>query len=186
MSVQDQPGILSRREASPHEVAGLAIALSLAGLYFMLGSFGVLPMPDADGPAFLVFAAGAAFLFAGLYCLGCARTEMTDNQTAPTEASSGWIRLSYQALGIGVLGAFATIGTWVAIGSGTHAFSVSSPFVSMQTAGDLVGRTVFGLGAVIVWICVIALTVSTVRKLFSPSPVIPGRREAANPESRNT
>ena len=66
MSVQDQPGNLSVREASPHEVAGLGIALSLAGLYFMLGSLGVLPMPDADGPAFLVFAAGAAFLFAGL------------------------------------------------------------------------------------------------------------------------
>src|SRR3954452_1911762 len=167
MSVQDQPGILSRREASPHEVAGLAIALSLAGLYFMLGSFGVLPMPDADGPAFLVFAAGAAFLFAGLFCLGCARTDMTDNQTTLPEASPVWLKLSYQMLAIGIFGAFATIGTWIAIGSGPRALAVSLPFVSMQTAGDALGRTIFGLGAVIVWICVIALTVSTVCKLFN-------------------
>ena len=33
--------------------------------------------------------------------------------------------------------------------------------------GDLVGRSVFGLGAVTIWIVVIALTVSTVRKLLN-------------------
>jgi hypothetical protein len=36
----------------------------------------------------------------------------------------------------------------------------------MQTAGEAIGRTIFGLGAVIAWIYVIALTVGTVRKLF--------------------
>jgi len=163
MSVQDQPEILSRREASPHEVASLGIALSLAGLYFMLGSLGVLPMPEVDSPAFLVFAAGVAFVFAGLLCFIRARTGMA---TTLPEASPGWIKLSYQTLGIGVLGALATIGTWVAIVSGPRAFTVSSALGTMQTTGDLVGRTVFGLGAVIVWIGVIALTVSTVRKLL--------------------
>ena len=63
-------------------------------------------------------------------------------------------------------GALATIGTWVAIGSGPRAFSLSAPLVEMQTTGEMIGRTVFGLGAVIVWIYVIALTVGTVRKLF--------------------
>jgi hypothetical protein len=166
MSVQDQPGILSHREASPHEVAGLGLALSLAGFYFMLGSIGVLPMPEVDSPAFLVFAAGIAFLFAGLLCFIRARTGVTDNQTTLSEASPGWIKLSYQTLAIGVLGAFATIGTWGAVGSGPRAFTVSSPPGAMQTTGDLVGRTVFGLGAVIIWIGVIALTISTVRKLL--------------------
>ncbi len=167
MSVQDQPGNLSPREALPHEVAGLGIALSLAGLYFMLGSIGVLPMPDADGPAVMVFAAGVAFLFAGLCCLVCARTEMADNLTTLPEASAGRIKLSYQALGIGVLGAFATIATWVAISSGPRAFTMSAPHGAVQTTGDLVGRSVFGLGAVTIWIVVIALTVSTVRKLLN-------------------
>jgi hypothetical protein len=39
----------------------------------------------------------------------------------------------------------------------------------MQTGGDLIGRVMFGLGAVIIWIVVIALTVSTVRKLTNRS-----------------
>ena len=42
----------------------------------------------------------------------------------------------------------------------------------------------FGLGAVIVWIYVSALTVGTVRKLFDRSSVVSRRSEAANPESR--
>ena len=52
------------------------------------------------------------------------------------------------------------------VGSGPRAFSLSAPFVEMQTAGEMVGRIVFALGAVIVWIYIIALTVGTVRKLF--------------------
>ena len=55
-------------------------------------------------------------------------------------------------LAIGIAGALATIGTFIAIGSGPRAFSLSAPFVEMQTAGEAIGRTVFGLGAVIVWI----------------------------------
>ncbi len=72
-------------------------------------------------------------------------------------------------LAIGASGALATIGTWIAIGSGPRAFSLSAPFVQMQTTGETIGRTVFALGAVIAWIYVIALTVSTVRKLLSRS-----------------
>jgi len=47
MSVQDQPQNLSTRQgslhqASPHEVAGFGVAMALAGLYFMLGSYDLL------------------------------------------------------------------------------------------------------------------------------------------------
>ena len=144
----------------PHEVAGFGIALSLAGFYFMLGSVGMLPMPETNGPAFLMFATGLAFLFAGVFCFIRAWPGLAGNDT----------RLpAYPMLAIGVFGAFATIGTWVAIGSGPRSFTMSIPLGAMQTVGDLLGRTVFGLGAVIVWICVITLTVGTVRKLFNRS-----------------
>ena len=166
MSVQDQPQNLSPRQASPHEIAGFGIALSIAGVYFMLGSCGLLPMPEANGPGFIVFAAGAAFLFAGLVCFVRARTGMTDAQTEVPDSAPAWIKLSYRMLAIGIFGAFATIGTWIAIGSGPRVFTVSSSFGAMQTSDDTLGRTIFGLGAVIVWIAVIALTVGTVRKLF--------------------
>ena len=167
MSVQDQPQDPSARQASPHEIAGFGIALSVAGLYFMLGSSGLLPMPEANGPAFIVLAAGAAFLFAGLVCFIRARAGMTDAQTEVPGHAPAWVKLSYRMLVIGIFGAFATIGTWIAIGSGPRVFTVSSSFGETQMSGDTLGRTVFGLGAVIVWIAVIALTVGTVRKLFN-------------------
>lgn len=167
MSVQDQPQNLSSRQASQHEVAGFGLAMSLAGLYFMLGSYGLLPMPETNGPTFIVFAAGAAFLFAGLVCFIRARAGMTDSQSDVPDSAPAWIKLTYRMLAIGIFGALATIGTWIAIGSGPRTFTVSPSFGEMQTSGDTLGRTVFGLGAVIVWICVIALTVGTVRKLLN-------------------
>ena len=95
-----------------------------------------------------------------------ARAGMTDMQSEIPDGAPGWTKVSYRILAIGTAGALATIGSWVAIGSGPHAFSLSAPLVEMQTTGEMIGRTVFGLGAVIVWIYMIALTVGTVRKLF--------------------
>ena len=92
---------------------------------------------------------------------------MTDTQTDVPDSAPTWIKLWYRMLGIGIAGALATIGTWIAIGSGPRAFTISGSFGEMQTSGQALGRTVFGLGAAIVWIYVIALTVGTVRKLFN-------------------
>ena len=149
-------------QASPHDVIGLGLAFAAAGLYVTLGAAGYAPMPENNSPAFIVFCAGAAFLFAGLTCMVRARAgilniESPDN--APRQAS-------YRMLAIGAAGALAIIGTYVAIGSGPRVFSRTAPFVEMQTMGELLGRTLFGLGAVIVLIMVMALTVGTVRKLF--------------------
>ena len=91
--------------------------------------------------------------------------------------------MAYRITGIAVAGSLAAIGTWIAIGSGPRGFTMSGPFFEMRTAGEAIGRSVFGLGAVIVWIYVIALTVGTVRKFFGPSAVIPA--EPRSGESRN-
>jgi hypothetical protein len=166
MSVQDQPRRPSPERAQAYEIAGLGFALSVAGLYFMLGAGGLLPLPEANGPTFIVFLAGAAFLFAGLTCMTRVKAGMDDRQTDVPDGAALWLKLGYRALGIGVAGALATIGTWIAIGSGPRAFTISGSFGEMQTSGQTLGRVVFGLGAVIVWIYVIALTIGTVRKLL--------------------
>ena len=153
-------------QASPHDVIGVGIAFSLAGLYFMLGAAGYLPMPESNSPAFIVFCAGAAFLFAGLTCIVRARAGMLNIESEVPDSAPRWTQVSYRMLAIGGAGALATIGTFIAIGSGPRVFSLSAPFVEMQATGEVLGRTVFGLGAVVVWIYVIALTVGTVRKLF--------------------
>jgi hypothetical protein len=185
MSTQEAPS-RAAPQASPHDVIGLGVAFSIAGLYVTLGAAGYLPMPETNGPSAIVFCAGLAFLFAGLTCVVRARAGMSDAQSEVPDTAPRWTKLSYRVLAIGTAGALATIGSFIAIGSGPRAFSLSAPFVEMQTSGELVGRTVFGLGAVIIWIYVIALTVGTVRELLDRPSVIPGRREAANPESRHT
>jgi len=169
MSIQDSVPAQPDRpvtQASPHDVIGLGIAFSAAGLYFMLGAMGYLPMPESNSPAFIAFCAGAAFLFAGLTCVVRARAGMLNIETDMPAGAPRWMQVSYRMLAIGAVGALAIIGTYVAIGSGPRAFNLTAPFMEMQTTGEVVGRTVFGLGAVIVWIFVIALTVGTVRKLF--------------------
>ena len=95
-----------------------------------------------------------------------AKAGMGDHQTDVPDDAAPWLKLAYRVLGIGVTGALATIGTWIAIGCGPRAFTISGSFGEMQTSGQTLGRVVFGLGAVIVWIYVIALTIGTVRKLF--------------------
>ena len=94
---------------------------------------------------------------------------MSDHDSDVPDSAPLWTKLTYRALGIGVAGALAIIGTWIAIGSGPRAFAIAAPFGEMHTAGEAIGRTVFGLGAIVVWIYVIALTISTVRKFFGRS-----------------
>ena len=165
MSIQDRPGP-SVTQASPHDVIGVGIAFSAAGLYVMLGAAGYVPMPESNSPAFISFCAGAAFLFAGLTCMVRARAGMLNIETEMPGSAPRWMQAAYRVLAIGAAGALAIIGTYVAIGSGPRAFSLSASLVETQTIGEAIGRSVFGLGAVIVWIMVIALTVGTVRKLF--------------------
>jgi hypothetical protein len=159
MSIQRE----ERHQASPQDVVGVGIAFSAAGLYFVLGAAGYLPMPDSNGPSFLGFCAGAAFLFAGVTCMVRARAGSAEHEIGVPDTAPRGIKLSTRMLAIGAAGALATIGTWIALASGPHAFGVSG---SIPTAGELIGRSVFALGAVITWIVVIALTVGTVRKLF--------------------
>jgi hypothetical protein len=152
--------------ASPHDVIGMGVAFCAAGIYFMLGAAGYLPIPETNSPSFIIACAGAAFLFAGLTCMVRARAGMTAEQADMPDSAPRTLQLSYRMLAIGVAGALATIGTWIAIGSGPRAFGLSVPFADMHTAGETIGRTIFALGAVIVWIYLIGLTVGIVRKFF--------------------
>jgi hypothetical protein len=175
----------TQETSSPADLYGIGIAFASAGVYFVLVGWGVLPMPgNTASPPFIIVCAGLAFLFAGLVAVVRGKAGANDRDSELPPDAPRWTQAAYRVLGIGVAGALATIGTWIAIGSGPRAFDVSGPFVEMHTTGELIGRSVFGLGAVIVWIYVIAITVGTVRKFFGPSPVIPGRAEGADPESR--
>ena len=65
-----------------------------------------------------------------------ARAGMTEHESDMPDSAPRWTKLSYRMLAIGAAGALATIGTWIAIGSGPRAFNLSAPFVEMQTTGE--------------------------------------------------
>jgi hypothetical protein len=162
-----RPWMSAQDNASPADLVGLGIACAAGGLYFVLVGLGIAPAPgDANASGMIVVAAGLAFVFAGLTCIVRAKVGMSDHQDDVPAAAPPWIKLAYRALAIGAAGALAIIGTWIAIGTGPRMFTIAAPFGEMQTAGEMIGRTVFALGAVVVWIYVIALTVQTVRKFF--------------------
>jgi hypothetical protein len=151
--------------SSPADLYGIGIAFAAAGFYFVLAGSGALPMPgETASPPFIIVCAGLAFLFAGFTAVVRAKACANDSEL-PSDAPP-WTQAAYRVLAIGMADAMATIGTWIAIGSGPRAFDLSGPFGEMHTTGELIGRSVFALGAVVVWIYVIALTVGTVRKLF--------------------
>lgn len=138
--------------------------MAAAGVYFILIGLDVLPVPDgsAGAPTFVIVLAGLAFLFAGANVIVRGRTGARDNESNLPAASATWATMPYRVFGIAIAGTLATIGTWIAIGSGPRQFTVSGPI----PAGETLGRAIFGLGAVIAWIYVIAITVGTVRKIF--------------------
>jgi hypothetical protein len=153
-----------QQQATSADLAGVGIALAAAGIYFILVGVDVVPPPGAAaGPPFVIVLAGAAFLCAAVAAMVRARAGAAAGSADLPADAPRWTDPAYRAAAIGCAGALASIGTFVAIGSGPRLFEVSTPIVEMRTAGETVGRAVFALGAVIVWIYVIALSVATVR-----------------------
>jgi hypothetical protein len=165
MSAQDHS---PQTQFKPEDGIGIGIAFAAGGIYFILVALGVLPMPGgvSKSPAAIVFAAGAAFLFAGLACVVRARAGMTGNRSELPDSAPRRAQAAYRIAAIAIAGSMAIVGTWIAIGSGPRVFSMTGAVAGPHTTGELIGRTVFALGVVIVWIYAIALTVGTVRKLL--------------------
>ena len=143
----------------------------LAGIYFILLGTSVLPVPggprNLHGPLWVVLGAGLVFLLGGAAVVLQALGRANAHGELPAEAPF-WLRATYYLIGVAILTCFGAIGSWIAFGEGERAFSGSSAFFS----GDLsaaIGRTVFGIGALITWLATIAFTVSGARKLFRRS-----------------
>jgi hypothetical protein len=49
-------------------------------------------------------------------------------------------------------------------------FGGTGMFLLSAEANNLIGRIVFGIGAVLAWLCVVALAVNGARKLFPRTP----------------
>lgn len=144
---------------------------AIIGLYLVLVALSLLPPASRpNGPMWVVLMVGLCFLFGGLGVLVpvVVTGEVSTAGELPPGAPS-WLRVAQYVFGLAIFACFAMIGTWIAFGPGTRSFSVSVPFLSIKGAGELIGRAAFGLGAIITWLCLIAVAVSGWRRLADRS-----------------
>ena len=138
------------------------------GLYFVLVSVGVAPSPGrANAPMGVVLLAGLCFLLGGLAVVipAAVTGQVRADGELPADAPH-WLRLLQYLLGMIILASLAMVGTWVAFGAGERSFSISAPFVTSSGGSEMLGRTAFGIGAAVSWLCLIAVGISGWRKLI--------------------
>lgn len=137
-------------------VLAFAVLLAAAGLYFMLAGIGVAPPPGkTDAPGFVIVLVGLAFLAAGGSLMVRGLLGITDRQADLPADTPRSLQALYILNGLLVMTALASIGTWVALNAGDGEVKVSGMISGV--AGANVGRTVFGIGAVIAWLMVFAM-----------------------------
>ena len=137
------------------------------GALLLLVALGVVPAKpsSADGPMWIVTAAGMMFLLAGVSIAVGAIQGVPATGELPKD-TGWWLRLFYYVLGLVIVGALASIGSWVTFGPGVQAFGGPGMFLLSREANDMLGRIVFGFGTALTWLFWIALAVSGARKLF--------------------
>ena len=138
-----------------------------AGGYFILVSLGMVPPPgrrNPHDPLWIVFCAGLAFLLGGLAVVNGALAGAREGELPPN--APRWVRLTQYVMGLAITACLAATGTWIALGAGPRSFSMSGPLFDTTGVGEMIGRTAFGIGALITWLCLIALAINGAGKLF--------------------
>ena len=138
------------------------------GAYFILVGAGFLPVPggpsNLHGPLWLLVCAGLAFFLAGVAI--AIQTFGHANAVGELPAdTSRWMRVLQYLIGVVIFGCFGAIASWVAFGPGERHFSGTFLFFDPAT-NAAIGRTAFGIGAVIIWLCTAAVAASGLRKFF--------------------
>jgi hypothetical protein len=133
----------------------VGIGVGMLPFLALMGVLPTAPRSPNDAPDWIGILIGLAFLFAGIIVMirSFAGTDAEGNliSTAPRA-----VQLVNNGLGLLIVWALATIFTWIAIGPGERHFTVSAGGFSgpAGAGGDIVGRVMFGLGAILGWVIV--------------------------------
>lgn len=136
-----------------------------AGAYFGLVGFEIVPPPSrSNGPIWISLFVGLVFFAGGVSVIVSGATGAYDcSGDLPADAPL-WVATVYWLSGVLAAAGLAGIGSWVAFGAGTRHFSISGFFSG--SVGEGIGRTVFGIGAIMTWLFVAAIAHSGAKKLF--------------------
>ena len=143
---------MMNQAAKSKELLLAGIAAIAMGAMAMLAVTGVLPGKGAQAPVWVGVCAALVFVLAGgaLVLRWLAGGETHDGELP--NGSPVWLRAVYYLIGLICIGSLAAVGTWVAFGPGVRAFSMSIPFLGKGPANEWLGRALFGVGAVLVWL----------------------------------
>ncbi len=165
---------MTDNQASPRMRLLFGLVFLAAGLGIILIGAGVIrPDPRSiHAPLWVIACAGAVFALAGaVLMIGAAAPAVAQDGSLPESAP--WIlRLLQYALGLLIVAGLATVGSWIAFGPGERHITSTTSFLGMTKSGEsgeFIGRAVFGAGAIVTWLFLIAMTVQGWRKLFGKS-----------------
>ena len=157
----------ARTQLSPGGAIAVGLLMGAMGTLLILITLGAVGDRDlSDGtPAWVGVVAGLMFVMGGLAMIvgyGIAGGVAPDGSLPPGTPLT--VCIVQNALGVGIAAMLALIGSWVAFGPGVRHFTGTAPFIS-GVVNEMLGRTVFGIGAVLIWIFVAAMIVQTVRQV---------------------
>ena len=136
-----------------------------AGFYFALVGLEALPPPSKiNGPIWLALFIGVVFFATGISVVVRGLSGADDASGDLPEAAPVWVKTVYWLDSVIAMAGLAAIGTWVAFGSGKRGFNISGPISG--PVGEGIGRVVFGIGAIITWLIVLAFARAGARKIF--------------------
>ena len=107
------------------------------------------------------FAAGASVLVRGL--LGAP----DDQPDLPADVPVAFKVIQCLAMFI-IIAGLASVGSWIAFGPGSRAFSMA--LLIAGSLAEIVGRTKFGIGAVITWLTAALVAHAGIMKMLGKKP----------------
>ena len=143
----------------------LGLLTAAAGVYFGLVGLETLPLPSRiNGPIWISLFVGLVFFSGGVAVIVSGATGAYDRAGELPPDTPVWVATVYWLAGVLAAAGLAGIGTWVAFGGGTREFSMSGFFTG--SVGEGIGRTVFGIGAIITWLIVLVFAHAGAKRIF--------------------
>jgi hypothetical protein len=143
----------------------IGILTAAAGLYFALVGIAAVPPPSRiNGPIWLALVVGAVFFAAGISVIVRGLSGADDQSGDLPDSAPVWMKTVYWLDSVIAAAGLAAIGTWVAFGGGTRHFNMAGPIAG--PVGEGIGRTIFGIGAIITWLIALAFARAGAKKIF--------------------
>jgi hypothetical protein len=150
------------KQPSPWETIGLGTLAAVVGFYLVLAALSLAPSPGRpNGPMWVVLGAGFCFLLGGLWVLipALVMDELSTDGKASTNSPQR-PHVAQYVFALAVVMCCAMVGSWIGLAPGAHG---SLPFSSSDSL-DVLGRVIFAVGAVVIWLGLIAVATNGWRK----------------------